>query len=259
MNHPHRDSATPFAIWETAGTTEHLGGVSATRRLLELCHLVPGQTVLDAGCGTGYTACYLAQQYGTRVLAADVRRSSLAETGARISRATARGAKLDQITLLLADAHHLPCSDRIVDVVVAESVLVFCDARRVIAEFCRVLKPGGICAINELTLLAPPPPDLMALLVEKLGIRSYQSQEWQSLLADVGLLNVTATVRRISLWEQLGSHLQADGLSGYMRAVRRGLANAEISRVFINKAMLKAARKFVPVVGYGLYVGRKSG
>jgi hypothetical protein len=42
-----------------------------------------------------------------------------------------------------------------------------------------------------------------------------------------------------------------------MQAMRKGLANAEISRVFINKAMLKAAWQFVPFVGYGLYIGRK--
>jgi hypothetical protein len=30
-----------------------------------------------------------------------------------------------------------------------------------------------------------------------------------------------------------------------------------MSKVFINRAMLKAARQFLPYVGYGLYVGRK--
>jgi len=263
MNHQRRESATPFAIWEIAGTTEHLGGVSATRRLLDLCHIVPGEVVLDVGCGTGYTARYLAKQYGARVLAADVRLSGLEETISSASRATHRGSRpvgagpAGQITPLLADAHHLPCSDNVVDAVVAESVLVFCDSSQVAAEFCRVVKPGGICAVNELTLLAPPPQELTDLLQGTLGIRSYQSHDWQSILATAGLVNVTAMVRRMSLWEQLSSHLQVDGLSGYMQAVRKGLANAQISRVFINKAMLKAAWKFVPFVGYGLYVGRK--
>jgi hypothetical protein len=31
-----------------------------------------------------------------------------------------------------------------------------------------------------------------------------------------------------------------------------------ISRVFINREMLKAARQFMPLVGYGLFVARKS-
>jgi hypothetical protein len=42
-----------------------------------------------------------------------------------------------------------------------------------------------------------------------------------------------------------------------MRAVRKGLADAQISRAFVNKTMLKAAWRFAPFVGYGLYVGRK--
>jgi ubiquinone/menaquinone biosynthesis C-methylase UbiE len=162
-----------------------------------------------------------------------------------------------RIAWLLADAQHLPGADGVVDAVVAESVLVFCGPAQVAAEFCRVVKPGGICAVNELTLLAPPPQELTDLLAGTLGIRCYQSQEWQSILAAAGLVNVTATVSRMSLREQVSSHLQVDGLGGYVRAVRKGLANAQISRVFINRAMLKAAWKFVPYVGYGLYVGMK--
>ena len=54
----------PFNIWKTGGLTEHLGGVSATRRLLARCNLAPGQQILDLGCGTGYTACFLAQSQG---------------------------------------------------------------------------------------------------------------------------------------------------------------------------------------------------
>lgn len=246
-------SSTPFAIWQAGGTTEHLGGLSATRRLLDLCHIVPGQSVLDVGCGTGYTACYLARQYRARVLAADVRLQSIQQVRERLVRAGLTG----QVTLLLADAHHLPCSDSVLDAAVAESVLAFCDASQVAAELGRVVKPGGICAINELTLLAPPPQELSDLLQGQLGIHSYQSHQWQSILAGAGLADVAATVRRISLREQLSSHLQVDGLSGYIQAVRRGLANAEISRVFISRAMLKAAWRFVPYIGYGLYIGRK--
>ena len=54
-------SQVPFDIWQSGGMTEHLGGVAATRRLLELCSPLPGQRVLDIGCGTGYTACLLAK------------------------------------------------------------------------------------------------------------------------------------------------------------------------------------------------------
>jgi ubiquinone/menaquinone biosynthesis C-methylase UbiE len=253
MDHEHRESTTPFAIWEVAGTTEHLGGVSATRRLLDLCDIAPGQIVLDVGCGTGYAARYLAKRCGARVLAADIRLGGLQEASANASGAGLAG----QITVLLADAHHLPCSDSTADAVVAESVLVFGDSSQVADEFCRVVKPGGICAVNELTLLAPPPQELTDLLEGTLGIHCYQSDGWQSILAAAGLVNVTATVRRLSLGEQLSSHLQVDGFRGYLEAVRKGLADARISRVFINKAMLKAAWKFVPFVGYGLYTGRK--
>ncbi len=37
-----RDSI-PFTIWQMAGATEHLGGIYATRRLLAMCPIRPGQ------------------------------------------------------------------------------------------------------------------------------------------------------------------------------------------------------------------------
>ena len=58
-NYQGEGKFTPFDIWEKGGLTEHLGGIYATRRLLTRCHLTAGQQILDVGCGTGFTACYL--------------------------------------------------------------------------------------------------------------------------------------------------------------------------------------------------------
>jgi len=63
---------TPFDIWEKGGLTEHLGGVYATRRLLNRCYLATGQQILDIGCGTVFTACYLARNHQVQVSALDI-------------------------------------------------------------------------------------------------------------------------------------------------------------------------------------------
>ena len=247
-------SQVPFDIWQTGGMTEHLGGVSATRRLLELCPPPPGQRVLDIGCGTGHTTCLLARTCGVRVVALDRLASNLARARCRALKAGVAG----QVTGMCADAHHLPFTDGYFDLVIAESVLAFCDAPRVAAEIRRVLKPGGVFGANEFTLLQPPPAELQALLTDTLGIRAFQEAEWRALLDTAGLPPVAAIMRKISLWEQLAGHIQVDGVAGYLTAMVKGLANLKISRVFINREMLKAAWQFMPLVGYGLFVARKS-
>ncbi len=247
-------SQVSFDVWQTSGVTEHMGGVAATRRLLELCrpHL-PVRRVLDIGCGTGYTACTLARTYGAPVVALDRLPGNLVRTRRRAFKAGFAG----QVMGLCADAHELPFASASFDLVIAESVLVFCDAPRAVAEIRRVLNPGGVFGFNELTLLQPPPAELQNLLERTLGMRLFQESGWRAHLEAAGLNPVAAVTRRINLWEQLSGHLQVDGVWGYLAATVKGLANFKVSRTFINREMFKAARQFVPVVGYGLFVGEK--
>ena len=243
----------PFDLWEKGGITEHMGGVFASQRLIEMCRVTPGQTVLDIGCGTGYTACLLAKRYEARVVALDIISSVIEAARQRASKVGVS----DRVSLLQGDAHNLQFPDDTFDHVISESLLVFCDVGRVCSEVYRVLKPGGRFGDNELTLLAPPPDELVDLL-HTIGIRPLQEREWWQVYASAGFAPVASLVRRISFREQFHSHLQVDGLFGYMAAAVRGLSNSAIRRTFCNRAMPRAARQFLPYVGYGLYVGRKS-
>lgn len=249
-----RQQSTPFDIWEKGGITEHMGGVYATHRLIELCRLASDQTVLLVGCGTGHTACYLARDYRARVVALDISPRSVQEAKERIDRADIR----DRITVMQADAHRIACPDHAFDAVIAESVLVFCDAEQVAAEMCRALKPAGVLGVNELTFLKPPPEQLLSLLREALDIRAFQEDEWQSIFTRAGYVDVSSVVRKISLREQLASHVKVDGVRKYLASIVSGVTDAGIRRVFFNRGMLDAVRQFLPCVGYGLYAGKKA-
>jgi SAM-dependent methyltransferase len=182
----------------------------------------------------------------------------LAANLARTRRRARKAGVAGQVAGVRADAHGLPFADACFDLVVAESVLAFCDAPRVAAEIGRVLKPGGLLGANEMTLLQPPPAELQHLLTGVLGMQVFQETEWRSLLDSAGLTPVHSIVRKLSLWEQAASHLQVDGVAGYLAALVKGLANLRLSRVFINRQMLRAACQFMPLVGYDLFVGQKS-
>jgi ubiquinone/menaquinone biosynthesis C-methylase UbiE len=249
-----RSTSTPFTIWETSGLTEHLGGIPATRRLLERCRITSGQRVLDLGCGTGYTASLLSQRCHTQITALDINRTLIATARRRAARAEQGG----RVNLLQADAHAVPTAASAFDVVIVESLLVFCDLATVLAEIHRVLRPAGIVGLNELTLRRPAPAQLHALLEETLHIHPRTEQEWHTAFSAARFAVITASVHAIRLRDQLASHIVVDGLHAYLTAVRRGIADPTIRRVFCTPAMLEAARQFLPYVGYGIYVVKKT-
>jgi SAM-dependent methyltransferase len=246
-------NTVPFDIWRTSGTTEHIGGVFATQRLLELCHITPDQTVLDLGCGTGYTSCYLAGKHHARVVAMDISPTS---TQGAYSRTSLEQVS-DRVAVLCADAHHLPFAPHTFDAVIAESVLIFCQVERIVSEAYRVLKRGGIFGDNELALVGSLPDGLQTLLLDTLGIHAFSATDWRLMFEKAGFTEVASTARKMSILEQVISHIKVDGVAGYFTALVKGLSDKEIRHVFVNREMLRTARRFSHFIGYHIYVGEK--
>ncbi|HWR03728.1 MAG TPA: class I SAM-dependent methyltransferase [Humidesulfovibrio sp.] len=133
-----------------AGETLRPGGLDLTRRALDLCleHGLPpaDALALDLGCGPGATARLLASR-GVRVLALD---ASPAMLGAA-AQAAGPG-----VLPLLGRAEALPLPPACLDAVFCECVLSATgNARAVLAEAARTLKPGGLLAVSDLYLRGP--------------------------------------------------------------------------------------------------------
>jgi SAM-dependent methyltransferase len=108
----------------------------AVRQILD--RLPPG-TALDAACGTGRHAAYLAS-LGHTVIGVDSSPEMLA-----IARAKVPGAEFRN-----GDLHHLPVPSQHADVVVCALALTHVPALApVLAEFARVLRPGGHLVISD--------------------------------------------------------------------------------------------------------------
>jgi 2-polyprenyl-6-hydroxyphenyl methylase/3-demethylubiquinone-9 3-methyltransferase len=100
--------------------------------------------LVDLGCGAGLLAPHLAGK-GYRHVGVDLTRSAL-------DQAAAHG-----VTVLQGDAVAVPLADGCADVVSAGELLEHVpDWRRVVAEACRLLRPGGLLVLDTLndTLLA---------------------------------------------------------------------------------------------------------
>jgi ubiquinone/menaquinone biosynthesis C-methylase UbiE len=100
---------------------------------------LPAGTALDAACGTGRHSAYLAS-LGHRVIAVDSCPDMLAKAQAKVP-----GGQFQ-----LADLHHLPLQDDRVDVAVcALSLTHVPELAPVLAEFVRVLRPGGHLVVSD--------------------------------------------------------------------------------------------------------------
>lgn len=106
----------------------------------------PGQVVLDAGCGVGGTALWLAENHGARVVGVTVSASQAAKAARS---ATSRGLR-DRASFAVQDFTRLGFPDDLFDVVFAvEAVCHAPDKRLFLEEAARVLKPGGRLVLHD--------------------------------------------------------------------------------------------------------------
>jgi len=109
-------------------------------RLVELSGLEEGDTVLDAGVGTGFAALAIAQRVGFagRVVGVDLSPGMLEQ-----ARAAAEQAGL-RIDLVEADATNLPAFEaNTFDAVVCSAALLYMPVDRALREWHRLIVPGG--------------------------------------------------------------------------------------------------------------------
>ncbi len=119
-----------------------------SRSLFPAAGPAAGTHILELGCGPGFYACRLAQEY-PEVITTGVDISQRLIARAR-SRAASRS--LDNCTFCYGDAQSLPELPLPVDaIVVSRLFLIVPNKEAVLAEIFRVLRPGGRCFIAEPT------------------------------------------------------------------------------------------------------------
>lgn len=285
--------ATPgfFDFSAEVGLTKHIGGVAATRELIELCHIDASKYVLDVGCGAGQTACFLAQTTGCRVMGVDILPAMVAR-----AQDTARRAGVSGVEFRLADAQALPFDDNTFDAVLTESVTSFtAEKARAVGEYARVLRPGGYVGLNEsVWLKTPVPQEIVAWASQDLGSQDLGSQdlgaqdlsgedlgasdrgfagsgvdmkvlsaaEWQQHLQAAGLVELITRVYPINAAQEARGLAERYGKGGMLRIFGRMLKLYLRSPDY--RAFVKSTRQggVLPAnlseyFGYGIFVGRK--
>jgi ubiquinone/menaquinone biosynthesis C-methylase UbiE len=138
--------ALHFGYHDVPGMPHHLALTRHNEVMAERAAVGPGQHVLDAGCGVGGSACWLAAHRGARVTGVTL----VADQVARARRIADERGVADRVQFEVADYARLPMADGTFDVVWAQESLCHApDKAAAYREFFRVLKPGGRLVIAE--------------------------------------------------------------------------------------------------------------
>jgi SAM-dependent methyltransferase len=117
------------------------GYIAIVRQLLDLLAIMPGETVLELGCGSGVIMRELARRTtgANRLIGVDRSPYLLGEAGALARRA----GLAERIEFREGSGEALPLADNSVDVALSSTVAEEGDAERMLAELVRVTRPGG--------------------------------------------------------------------------------------------------------------------
>ena len=229
----------------------HSGGKGATERLARLAQMRTGRRVLDVGGGLGGPARTLASQFGSRVTVVD-----LTESYVRAGEAlTARLGLADRVTHRVGDALALDVDGDAFDIIWTQnSGMNIADKERLYAGFARVLRSGGVLALQEpmagpvqplifpvmwardATMSFLRPPDEMRAVIEAAGFRV---RAWDDVTAElagpISGADVPAhSIQRIVMGEALDA------------ITRAGQRNREERRIAMIQAVLERTASAPP-------------
>jgi cyclopropane fatty-acyl-phospholipid synthase-like methyltransferase len=203
-------------LWDLDGSLAmHIGYWDRTTRslrqalgrqnevLAELAGVRASDVVLDAGCGVGGSAIFLAHRYGCRTVGVTL---SARQAASARRHAAVRG--LDgRVAFYVMDYERTGFADGTFDVVWAlESVCYAASKRTFVREAARLLRPGGRLVVADgFATKAFYPPDEAALMRRCLGnwavpgletAEAFCDHAREAGLSDVTCIDVTSTILR---------------------------------------------------------------
>ena len=123
----------------------HPGGMELTKQILTEFHIPSENKVLDIGCGNGETSIFIAKNYGCTVFAVDQHPGMIQNLTIRLQN------EMTPVTAIHGSSENLPLPKNSFDFAISESVLIFTNVDKSLAELNRVLKHGSRLLLIEMT------------------------------------------------------------------------------------------------------------
>jgi len=226
----------------------HPGGFFHTLNVLRRFSLSSEDIVLDVGCGTGRTACYIANTFGAYVFALDNSEEMLHKARYRAAREGA------QVQFVHGDAREMPFRNEFADLIFIESVLIFLPAATVLQECFRILKKGGILADIEMFADVTIPRKAKEQIQSVCGIPHIPSfEEWLEMFYGAGFTQACAWYNNFpGPLENIKNLLYPDTYQIMSPETR---TNREINMIIQKYKML--IQKNRNYLGYGTFIMKK--
>ena len=159
------------------GDSLHPGGLRATNRLGRAMGLQPGWRVLDLACGLGNSATAISRVFRCHVTGLELgREAAVASRQRSLNEPVPASA-----SFVRGDAEMPPFRSGVFDAVIIEcATSLFVDKPAAIAEVRRLLRPGGVLGLSDVTVepgSLPPELDstvgMMLCLTDALPVAGY--------------------------------------------------------------------------------------
>lgn len=162
-----------------------------------LADLRAGEVVLDLGSGGGIDVLLSAQRVGPtgKAYGLDMTDDMLA-----LARQNQQEAGVTNAEFLKGDIEHIPLPANSVDVVISNCVINLAGNKdRVLAEACRVLKPGGRFAVSDVVVRGNVPVEVRKDVELWIGCiaGALEGQEYASKLAHAGFEQISIQPTRV--------------------------------------------------------------
>lgn len=233
----------------------HPGGLKLTEQLAVLADVNEKSTVLDVASGRGVSAIFLAKRFCCEVVGVDLSKSMI-QTAA----ASAKSEMVsDRVVFKVSDAEKLPFKNEIFDAIISECALcLFPTKKRSLLEMHRVLKDGGKIAISDVTLDQTCGEIRNKLLFFSCVGGAESLVSLQSLLEDVGFVEVTAIDTSQAIVDLYKSLKRQSFLLKLLLKIVGSLHRC-VDLENVNEFGLIAEQLILEKkLGYGVLVGRKS-
>ena len=240
-----------------------IGGIEGTRKLLDKLNITSESEVLEVGCASGFTSCMLAEDYDCSLTGVD-----LSEILINKARERAQKQSLSRTRFVVADALDLPFENNSFDAVFGVAVTALIPNKsRVLSEYMRVTKPGGIIGTLDLFVKEGAPEEVRdnfnGIFMDILGAENeiMSIDEWNTLFQQTGFQDIDIEENYSNVFEMPKNRGNAAGAT--LRLVYHMMINGVV-RERVRK--LLGMRRTISLrsegeyenVGYLIFTAKKS-
>lgn len=164
----------------------HPGGLHLTKNILSEEKMGEHMKILDAGCGTGQTSAYMAEQFRCHITALD-------SNSIMLEKARNRFDVLQlPVDTIQGNTEKLPFDNETFDMVLSESVIAFTNVSKTLSEFKRVLKPNGKLLAIEMVLDGSVSEEELHSIRDFYGVSQILTEhEWCKLFRTAGFKDIS--------------------------------------------------------------------